>query len=223
MGRVKKLKSDYTSGHVPLLTVGQRLGPYEVQSAIGAGGMGEVYSAWDTRLGRKVAIKVSGAQFTSRFEREVRSVAALNHPNICTLYDVGSNYLVMELIEGGPLKGPLPLETALQYARQILGALEAAHHKGIVHRDLKPGNIRVKPDGSVKVLDFGLAKLLAPGSGSEEPENSPTITNATVAGVIVGTPSYMSPEQARGEAVDQRADIWAFGGLLRDARRSATV
>src|SRR5438477_11452763 len=141
-----------------VLTPRTRLGPYEIVELIGAGGMGEVYRARDPRLNRDVAIKVSAAQFTERFEREARAVAALNHPNICTLFDVGPNYLVMEYVEGEAPKGPMPLETALNYARQIAAALDEAHEKGIVHRDLKPGNIKIKPDGSVKVLDFGLAK-----------------------------------------------------------------
>src|SRR5713101_4210769 len=134
------------------LSPGTHLGPYEILASIGAGGMGEVYKARDTRLKREVAIKVSHEQFSDRFEREARAVAALNHPNICHLYDVGPNYLVMELIEGETLKGPLPLETALNYARQIADALEAAHEKGITHRDLKPANIMITPAGVVKVL-----------------------------------------------------------------------
>src|ERR1700683_2653929 len=145
------------------LSPGDHLGPYEIVSPLGKGGMGEVWKARDPRLGRDVAIKVSAQQFTDRFEREARAIAALNHPNICTLFDVGPNYLVMELIEGPTLadriaQGPIPLEEALAIARQIADALEAAHEKNIVHRDLKPANIKVKPDGSVKVLDFGLAK-----------------------------------------------------------------
>src|ERR1700674_4607441 len=139
------------------VSVGDKFGPYEILALIGAGGMGEVYRAHDPRLNRDVAIKVSQERFSDRFEREARAVAALNHPNICMLYDVGPNFLVMELIEGESPKGPLPLETALQYARPIAAALEAAHEKGIVHRDLKPGNIKVKSDSTVKVLDFGLA------------------------------------------------------------------
>ena len=145
------------------LKAGDKLGPYEIISPIGKGGMGEVYSAHDPRTGRDVAIKISAERFSERFDREVRAVAALNHPNICTLYDVGPNYLVMELVEGESPQGPLPLEEALRIARQIAAALEEAHEKGIVHRDLKPGNIKIKPDGSVKVLDFGLAKI---GSGT---------------------------------------------------------
>src|SRR5215469_2710792 len=136
------------------LSPGTRLGPYEIISPIGAGGMGEVYRARDRRLNREVAIKLSAERFSDRFEAEARAIAALNHPNICQLYDVGPNYLVMELIDGETLKGPLPLETALNFARQIADALEAAHEKGIVHRDLKPANIKVKPDGTIKVLDF---------------------------------------------------------------------
>src|ERR1700680_3780547 len=141
------------------LQPGDKLGPDEILAPIGAGGMGEVYKANDTRLDRTVAIKVSKAEFSERFEREARAIAALNHPNICQLYDVGPNYLVMELIEGESPKGPLPVETALRYARQIADALDAAHEIGIVHRDLKPGNIKIKADGTVKVLDFGLAKI----------------------------------------------------------------
>src|SRR5271169_1596029 len=156
------------------LDPGSKLGPYEILALIGAGGMGEVYRAHDPRLNRDVAIKVSAAQFTERFEREARAVAALNHPNICTLYDVGPDYLVMEFIEGESPQGPYALAEALRIARQIADALEAAHEKGITHRDLKPGNIKIKPDGTVKVLDFGLAKVTA---GPALPgENSPTLT-----------------------------------------------
>jgi predicted Ser/Thr protein kinase len=196
------------------LSAGDKLGPYEILAPIGAGGMGEVYRARDPRLGRDVAIKVSTQQFTERFEREARAVAALNHPNICQIYDVGPNYLVMEFIEGESPKGPLPLDEALRIARQIADALEAAHDKGITHRDLKPDNIKVKPDGTVKVLDFGLAKVTAAPSGSGG--NSPTLTmGMTQAGMILGTAAYMAPEQARGkESVDKRADIWAFGVVL---------
>ena len=140
------------------LSAGDKLGPYEILAPIGAGGMGEVYKARDTRLDRIVAIKVSKTEFSERFEREARAVAALNHPNICQLYDVGPNYLVMEYIEGTPLKGPLPLDQALKYAAQICDALDAAHKKGITHRDLKPANILVTKAG-IKLLDFGLAKI----------------------------------------------------------------
>jgi serine/threonine protein kinase/Tol biopolymer transport system component len=197
------------------LAPGTQLGPYEILGLIGSGGMGEVYRARDPRLNRDVAIKVSAAQFSERFEREARAVAALNHPNICTLFDVGPNYLVMELVEGESPKGPLPLETALDYARQIAAALEEAHDKGIVHRDLKPGNVKITPGGTVKVLDFGLAKYTNPAREGGMSENSPTISMAaTQAGVILGTAAYMSPEQAKGKQVDKRADIWAFGVVL---------
>ena len=196
------------------LANGTKLGPYEVLALIGAGGMGEVYRARDTRLNREVAIKVSNAEFSERFAREARSIAALNHPNICTLYDVGANYLVMEFVEGESPEGPLPLEEALRIAAQIRDALEAAHEKGITHRDLKPANIMITPAGAVKVLDFGLAKMADP-----QPEgratDSPTLTmRATQMGMILGTAAYMSPEQARGKPVDKRADIWAFGVVL---------
>src|ERR1700674_4276627 len=140
------------------MTAGERLGPYEILAVIGEGGMGEVWKARDTRLDRIVALKVSKAQFSERFEREARSIAALNHPHICQLYDVGPNYLVMEFVEGSPLKGPLPVEKATEYAGQIRDALDAAHHKGITHRDLKPANIIVTKQG-IKLLDFGLAKV----------------------------------------------------------------
>ncbi len=204
------------------LVAGDRLGPYEILAPIGAGGMGEVYKARDTRLGREVAIKVSAEKFSDRFEREARTIATFNHPNICTLHDVGPNYLVMELIEGPTLAeiiqtGALPLSDALAIAQQIKDALEAAHERGIVHRDLKPANIKVSEDGKVKVLDFGLAKAtMSPaGASASNPEASPTISMAaTQAGVILGTAAYMSPEQARGKVVDKRADIWAFGVVL---------
>src|SRR6202045_1208901 len=146
------------------------LGPYEIIEPIGAGGMGEVWKARDTRLGREVAIKISSEQFSERFEREARAVAALNHPNICQLYDVGPNYLVMEFIEGTPLSGPLPLEKAVEVAGQILDALDAAHQKGITHRDLKPGNILVTKQG-IKLLDFGLAKATAGVKGLKESDD----------------------------------------------------
>jgi dipeptidyl aminopeptidase/acylaminoacyl peptidase/predicted Ser/Thr protein kinase len=196
------------------LSGGTRLGPYEILAPIGAGGMGEVYRARDTRLDRMVAIKISAETFSDRFEREARSIAALNHPHICQLYDVGPDYLVMELVDGATLQGPLPLETALDYARQIADALEAAHEKNIIHRDLKPANIMITPEGVVKVLDFGLAAV-AQSSDPSNPANSPTLTiSPTRAGMILGTAGYMSPEQARGKAVDKRADVWAFGVVL---------
>jgi eukaryotic-like serine/threonine-protein kinase len=200
------------------LPVGERLGPYEILAPIGAGGMGDVYSARDTRLHRDVAIKVSQERFTERFELEARAIAALNHPNVCHLYDVEPNYLVMELVDGPTLaerlkQGAIPLDESLNIARQIADALEAAHEKGIVHRDLKPGNIKIRPDGTVKVLDFGLAKV--GGTPSVQGEHSPTLTvGPTEAGMILGTAGYMSPEQAKGKPVDQRADIYAFGVVL---------
>jgi serine/threonine-protein kinase len=208
------------------LEIGSRVGPYEVVAEIGAGGMGVVYRARDSRLGRDVAIKFSQERFSERFEREARAVAALNHPNICTLYDVGPDYLVMELVEGETLaellaqrarSSGLPLDEALRIARQIASALDAAHDAGVVHRDLKPGNIKVKEDGTVKVLDFGLAKMHGASdpatSDVEKLTQSPTVV-ATQAGLILGTAAYMSPEQARGRAVDKRADIWAFGVVV---------
>ncbi len=200
------------------LSAGDRLGPYEILTPIGAGGMGEVYRAHDSRLNRDVAIKVSAAQFSERFEREAKAIAALNHPNICQIYDVGPNYLVMELIEGESPKGPMPLDAALRIAHQIADALEAAHERGITHRDLKPANIKIKPDGTVKVLDFGLAKVTTTSAASgNTPQNSPTLTiGMTEAGMILGTASYMAPEQARGKDTDKRADIFAFGVVLHE-------
>src|SRR5258708_2500594 len=188
---------------------GDRLGPYEVLAQIGAGGMGEVYKARDTRLDRIVAVKVSKQEFSERFEREARAVAALNHPHICTLYDVGANYLVMEYIEGSPLKGPLPLDEAIRLAGQICDALDAAHRKGITHRDLKPGNILVTRTG-VKLLDFGLAKI-APAAVTGDVTVTMPFTSQ---GTILGTLQYMSPEQLEGKEADARSDIFAFGLVL---------
>ena len=202
---------------MPLLA-GDKLGPYEIIGTIGAGGMGEVYRAHDTRLRRDVAIKVSAERFSERFETEARAIASLNHPNVCTLHDVGPNYLVMELVEGQTLaeritQGAIALDEALAIAKQIADALEAAHERGITHRDLKPGNIKIKPDGVVKVLDFGLAKMGGPPTTHSD--NSPTLTvGPTQEGVILGTAAYMAPEQARGKEVDRRADIWSFGVVL---------
>ena len=177
--------------------------------------MGEVYKARDSRLDRIVAVKVSQEQFSDRFEREAKAVAALNHSNICQLYDVAPNYLVMEFVEGEPLRGPLPLDEALRIAGQIAEALAAAHEKGIVHRDLKPGNILIRPDGCVKVLDFGLAKVTPPVESASAIEDSPTqAMTQTQAGMILGTAAYMSPEQVRGKNVTPRTDIWAFGVVL---------
>ena len=214
------------------LTPGTRLGPYEISTPIGAGGMGEVYAATDVNLARQVAIKVlpeavaADADRLARFDREARTLASLNHPNIALIYGIeragGTTALVMELVEGMTLAeriagSAIPIDEALPMARQIAEALEAAHEQGIVHRDLKPANVKVRPDGRVKVLDFGLAKAIeTSGSMSGVVSLSPTITTPamTQAGVILGTAAYMSPEQARGKTVDKRADIWAFGCVL---------
>ncbi len=213
------------------LSPGTRLGVYEVIASIGEGGMGQVYRATDTTLGRQVAIKLLPDAFASdpdrlaRFEREAKTLASLNHPHIAAIYGfekAGGLYaLVMELVEGEDLsqriaRGAIPLDEALPIARQIADALEAAHDQGIVHRDLKPANIKVRPDGTVKVLDFGLAKAMDSTVGSSATTmNSPTLSiHATQAGMILGTAAYMAPEQARGKAVDRRADIWAFGVVL---------
>jgi serine/threonine protein kinase len=213
------------------LTIGSRIGPYEVLSPVGVGGMGEVYRAHDTLLGRDVAIKILPDTFAhdperlARFEREAKTVAALNHPHIAHVYgfekSAGVQALVMELVEGATLadriaQGSVPLDEALHMARQIAEALEAAHDSGIIHRDLKPANVKVRDDGTVKVLDFGLAKAMEPAGASPSASQSPTITTPAVTrmGVIMGTAAYMSPEQARGKTADKRADIWAFGCVL---------
>jgi serine/threonine protein kinase len=199
------------------LKPGETLGPYEILGLLGAGGMGEVYLAEDTRLVRRVAIKISHQRFSGRFEREARAISALNHPNICTLYDVGPNYLVMELVEGELLpdwlKRTPAAERILKIASQVLEALRAAHRVGIVHRDLKPQNIMVRFDGYVKVLDFGLAKL-TPAGAAARIESSSTIEDVTVPGQVLGTVAYMSPEQILGQAVDERSDLFAFGIIL---------
>src|SRR6202795_1925558 len=213
------------------LTQGTRLGSYEVVAQIGAGGMGEVYQAHDTKLGRDVAIKVLPEAFAhdsdrlSRFQREAKMLASLNHPNIATIHGLehsdGVHYLVMELVPGDTLQqrvqrdGAVPIEEALSITKQIAEALEAAHEKSIIHRDLKPANVKLTPEGKVKVLDFGLAKAFAGDASTEDMGNSPTLSMAaTMQGVILGTAAYMSPEQARGKAVDKRTDIWAFGCVL---------
>ena len=219
------------------LTPGTRLGVYEVTAQLGVGGMGEVYRATDTKLKRHVAIKILPSSFAAdpdrlaRFQREAEVLASLNHPNIAAIYGLedadGVKALVMELVEGSTLaeriaQGPIPVNEALAIARQIAEALEAAHELGIVHRDLKPANIKVRPDGTVKVLDFGLAKAMtgaveASPYGRADVSMSPTITSPalnTGAGIILGTASYMSPEQARGKVVDKRSDVWAFGCVL---------
>jgi hypothetical protein len=188
-----------------------RLGPYQLIGLIGAGGMGTVYKARDTRLDRTVAIKFSGERFTARFEREARAIAALNHPHICTLYDVGPNFLVMEYVEGEPLRGPMPVAQALRLAIEMADALDAAHRQGIVHRDLKPANVLVAKSG-VKVLDFGLAKQVGPRS--PEDQETRTAGPETEEGAVVGTVAYMSPEQAEAKPVDARSDIFSFGSVL---------
>ena len=219
---------------------GTHLGPYEILSAIGAGGMGEVYRARDTRLERDVALKILPESFATdperlaRFQREAEILAALNHPHIAAIHgleeDRDTRALVMEFVEGEDLsqriaRGPIPLDEALPIARQIAEALEAAHEQGIIHRDLKPANIKVTPDGVVKVLDFGLAKLIESGSGIRDSGSggagalsmSPTITSPammTGVGVLLGTAAYMSPEQTKGREADKRSDIWAFGSVL---------
>ena len=213
------------------LASGTKLGSYEITSAIGAGGMGEVYQAHDAKLGRDVAIKVLPEAFAhdperlSRFQREAKMLASLNHLNIATIHGLeqsnGTSYLVMELVSGETLAerikrdGAVPIEEALKIAVQIAEALEAAHEKGIIHRDLKPANVKLTPEGKVKVLDFGLAKAFAGDATDSNPSESPTLSRAaTMQGVILGTAAYMSPEQARGKAVDKRTDIWAFGCVL---------
>ena len=214
------------------LVPGTRLGPYEVAAQIGAGGMGEVYRAADTNLKRQVAIKVlpeavaQDVDRLARFQREAEVLATLNHPNIAAIYGLertdGQTALVMELVEGPTLadrieQGAIPLDEALPCAKQIADALGAAHGRGIIHRDLKPANIKLRSDGTVKVLDFGLAKAIEPEVASSPGlSRSPTITTPamTQLGLILGTAAYMSPEQARGKAIDKRADIWAFGCVL---------
>jgi Tol biopolymer transport system component len=185
---------------------GALIGPYRLESRIGAGGMGEVWKASDTRLGRAVAIKFASGPFSDRFQREARAIASLNHPHICTLHDIGPSYLVMEYIEGLPLTGPLPLAGALEYAGQILDALDAAHRQGIIHRDVKPANILVTPHG-IKLLDFGLAKR----NRSRWAATKASAAGVTQKGVLIGTPQYMSPEQVQDGDVDARTDIFGFG------------
>jgi Tol biopolymer transport system component len=209
----------------PAALLGHQLGPYRIDSLLGAGGMGEVYRAHDSKLGRDVALKTLPAEFAcnperlARFRREARTLASLNHPNIATIYGVEESSdvdcLVLELVEGETLRGPLPVEKALECARQIAEALAVAHEKGIIHRDLKPANVKVTPQGRVKVLDFGLAKAVWGTPENGDASQTATLTGVqTLAGGILGTPGYMSPEQARGADVDKRADIWAFGCLL---------
>jgi serine/threonine protein kinase len=223
---------------------GTRLGPYEIVVFLGAGGMGQVYRARDTQLKREVALKVlppevaADADRLARFQREAELLAALNHPHIAQIHGIvetgssagpgqagsgrhGGRALVMELVEGETLadrigRGPVPVEEALPLARQLAEALEFAHERGIIHRDLKPGNVKITPEGKLKVLDFGLAKAFDARAATGDPNASPTLTSPamTQAGIILGTAAYMSPEQARGAAVDKRTDIWAFGVVL---------
>ena len=205
--------------------VGREFGPYRIVSPLGAGGMGEVYRAHDSKLGRDVAIKTLSPEFArdpdrlARFRREARTLASLNHPNIAAIYGLEQSgdldCLVLELVEGESMRGPLPVEQALDYAHQVAEALEAAHAKGIIHRDLKPANVKVTPQGRVKVFDFGLAKAIWGSEQNQDLSQSATMTGGeTLVGHILGTPGYMSPEQARGKEVDERTDIWAFGCLL---------
>ena len=212
---------------------GTELGTYEILAPIGAGGMGEVYRARDTKLGREVAIKVLPEEFSrhrerlDRFVREAKLLAALNHANVATLFGLeevdGQQFLVMELVEGETLaeriaRGPIPVDEALPLFIQMAEGLESAHEKRIVHRDLKPANAKITPDGKIKILDFGLAKAFAPDENvAAGTSQSPTLTKGTALGAIMGTASYMSPEQAKGKATDQRTDIWAFGCVLFEA------
>src|SRR5215510_1435874 len=222
-------KSLYVSKEVRMsVGVGTKLGSIEITDLLGRGGMGEVYRARDLKLKREVAIKILPDEFgrdpqrVARFQREAEVLASLNHPNIAAIYDLqeahGSKFLVLELVEGETLaerikRGRLPVEQALQIAKNICSALEAAHEKGIIHRDLKPANIKLTPAGQVKVLDFGLAKM-AEAQAATDFSNSPTLMSGSVPGVILGTAAYMSPEQASGKHVDKRTDIWALGCVL---------
>jgi serine/threonine-protein kinase len=211
------------------LTIGTQLGSHEITALLGKGGMGEVYGARDLKLKREVAIKILPEEFSrdadrvSRFQREAEVLASLNHPNIAAIYDLQeaneTRFLVLELVEGETLAeriqhGPIPIDEALDIGRRICEALEAAHERGIIHRDLKPANVKTTPDGKVKVLDFGLAKAIENIPSSPTLSNSPTMVSATIGGVILGTAAYMSPEQARGRAADQRSDVFSFGCVL---------
>src|SRR5499427_7766506 len=223
------------------LTIGTQLGTHEITALLGKGGMGEVYRARDLKLKREVAIKILPEEFSrdaervSRFQREAEVLAALNHPNIAAIHDLeetdGTRYLVLELVEGETLadrigRGSIPVQEALDVAKYICEALEAAHEKSIIHRDLKPANVKITPDGRVKVLDFGLAKAMENSPASAVLSNSPTLVNsmaATNAGIIIGTAAYMSPEQARGRKAGARSDVFSFGCVLYEmftARRA---
>jgi serine/threonine-protein kinase len=194
----------------PLLAPGARVGPYEIAGPLGSGGMGDVYKATDTRLGRVVALKFVRRAHADRLGREAQAIAALNHPHICTLFDAGPDYLVMEFVDGAPLRGPLPVDVVIRYARQMASALQAAHARGIVHRDLKPANILVTSSG-VKLLDFGLARMIRDSSGEA------ATTSATMEGTVLGTAAYMSPEQAAGQPADARSDLFSLGAVLYEA------
>src|SRR5213083_2538647 len=212
------------------ITIGTQLGCHEITALLGKGGMGEVYRARDTKLKREVAIKILPEAFlrdserVSRFQREAEVLASLNHPNVAAIYDLqeadGSRYLVLELVEGETLadriaRGPIPVEEALDIAKDICEALEAAHEKGIIHRDLKPANVKIAADGKVKVLDFGLAKAIENTPSPATMSNSRTLSvAATQAGMILGTAAYMSPEQAKGFQADARSDVFSFGAVL---------
>src|SRR5947199_9438961 len=212
------------------LSVGTRLGPYEITGSLGAGGMGEVYRARDRKLGREVALKILPSLFAtdadrlSRFQREAEVLASLNHPHIAAIYSLeeanGSRFLVLELVEGQTLadrlkRGPLPMDEALTVAKHICEAIEAAHEKGIIHRDLKPANIKITSDGIVKVLDFGLAKVREAEAQASNLSNSPTVMTArSTPGIILGSAAYMSPEQAKGQEANRTSDVWAFGCVL---------
>jgi hypothetical protein len=214
------------------LSDGARLGPYEIRGLLGTGGMGEVYRAYDRNLGRDVAIKTlpsalaASGEALARFRREARVLASLNHPNIAAIYDVkesdGVHFLVLELVPGETLAdriggGDLDIQEALRVCHQIAEALEAAHEKGVIHRDLKPANVKITPQGRVKVLDFGLATAPPPEPGAADSQMTTAAAEITKDGMILGTAAYMSPEQARGKAVDKRTDVWSFGCLLYEA------
>ena len=212
------------------MTPQQTIAHYRITSKLGEGGMGEVWRATDTRLNRDVAIKIlpdalaQDSDRLARFTREAQVLASLNHPNIAAIYGVEDRAIVMELVEGAAPAGPMREEEALPLIHQLIDALEYAHERGVVHRDLKPANLKVTPDGRLKVLDFGLAKALSTESPQSDAANSPTMTmRATMAGVIMGTAAYMSPEQARGQAVDKRADIWAFGVIVHELLSGRTL